>query len=90
VLGIVDLELLHDDLVAGLLRARSDFAPEVVVRAGVEEPGDRGERRAPVHVGVPGEPDGERALAGDLGGRPVDLADAHGRGDRIASGAGPA
>ena len=83
-LGVVDLKLLHDDLVSGLFRACCDFAPEVVVRRGVEESGDGGELLAPPRIRVPDEHDGERALAVDLCGRPVDLANIHGRGDRIA------
>src|ERR1019366_1792641 len=77
VLGVVDLKLLHDDLVSGLFRACFDFAPEVVVRRGVEESGDGGELLAPPRIRVPDEHDGERALAVDLCGRPVDLANIH-------------
>ena len=67
VLGVVDLEPLHDDLVAGLLRTCSDFAPEMVVRRGVQKPGDCGELLAPLLGGGADEHHGERALAGDLG-----------------------
>src|ERR1035438_10177872 len=49
----------------------------MVVRRGVQEPGDLGELLEPAPLGLAGAADGKRALVGDLGGRPVDLANTH-------------
>jgi PiT family inorganic phosphate transporter len=38
-----------------------------------------------MRIGVADEPNGKRAFVGDLGGRPVDLANTHDRADGIAS-----